>query len=114
MIPRNSSPDLSDMATGERLPAIHPGEILREDFLKPLGVSQYRLAQKLGVPAIRISQIIHGKRSVTADTALRLARYFGGNPEWWLRLQARHDLETIRQGYGAKIEQEIRPLEEAA
>ena len=68
----------------ERLPPVHPGEVLLEDFMKPLGLSQYRLAQDLGVPALRISQIVHGKRAVTADTALRLARYFGTSANVWM------------------------------
>jgi addiction module HigA family antidote len=93
--------------TGERLPAVHPGEILLEDFMKPLGLTQYRLAQGLGVPAIRISQIIHGKRSITADTALRLARYFGGEAEWWLRLQVQYDVEIARRKWR---EAEVTPL----
>ena len=78
----------------ERLPPVHPGEVLLEDFMKPLGLTQYRLAKDLGVPALRISQIVHGKRAVTADTALRLARYFGTSANVWTRLQARYDLEV--------------------
>ena len=70
----------------DRLPPIHPGEILLEDFMKPLELSQYRLAKDIGVPALRISQIVRGKRAVTADTALRLARYFGTSAEVWMRL----------------------------
>ena len=82
------------MIEEERLPPVHPGEVLLEDFMKPFGLSQYRLAQDLGVPALRINQIVHGKRAVTADTALRLARYFGTSANVWMRLQARYDLEV--------------------
>ena len=86
--------DTIKMEQEQRLPPVHPGEVLLEDFMKPLGLSQYRLAQDLGVPALRISQIVHGKRAVTADTALRLARYFGTSANVWMRLQARYDLEV--------------------
>jgi antitoxin HigA-1 len=79
----------------KRLPPIHPGEVLLEDFMRPLGLSQYRVAKDIGVPALRISQIVRGKRSITADTALRLARYFGTSADVWLRLQARYDLEVV-------------------
>ena len=78
----------------EKLPPIHPGEVLLEDFMKPLGLSQYRVAKDIGVPTLRISQIVRGQRSITADTALRLARYFGTSAAIWLRLQARYDLEV--------------------
>jgi addiction module HigA family antidote len=94
----------------ERLPPIHPGEVLLEDFMKPLGLSQYRLAKDIGVPALRINQIVHGKRSITADTAMRLARYFGTSPDVWLRLQARYDLEKAQRAYGDKIEEEVKVL----
>ncbi|MCZ2115423.1 MAG: HigA family addiction module antidote protein [Anaerolineae bacterium] len=94
----------------ERLPPIHPGEVLLEDFMKPLSLSQYRVAQDIGVPALRINQIVHGKRSITADTAMRLARYFGTSPDVWLRLQARYDLETAERAYGDRIEREVKVL----
>ncbi len=94
----------------ERLPPIHPGEMLLEDFMKPLGISQYRLAKDIGVPALRISQIVRGKRAITADTAMRLARYFGTSPDVWLRLQARYDLEKAQLAYGDKIEKEVKVL----
>jgi len=94
----------------ERLPPIHPGEVLLEDFMKPLGISQYRLAKDIGVPALRISQIVRGKRAITADTAMRLARYFGTSPDVWLRLQARYDLEKAQRAYGDKIEAEVKVL----
>ena len=91
----------------ERLPPIHPGEVLLEDFMKPLGLSQYRVAKDIGVSPIRISQIVHGKRAITADTAMRLARYFGTSAEVWVRMQARYDLEVAQDAYGAQIEQEV-------
>ena len=94
----------------ERLPPIHPGEVLLEDFMKPLGISQYRLAKDIGVPALRISQIVRGKRAITADAAMRLARYFGTSPDMWLRLQARYDLEKAQLAYGDKIEKEVKVL----
>jgi antitoxin HigA-1 len=90
-------------------PPAHPGEVLREDFLKPLGMSQYALAKALGVPEIRISEIVNGKRAVTPDTALRLARYFGTSPEFWLGMQTSFDLELARERVGAAIEATVRP-----
>jgi addiction module HigA family antidote len=95
----------------DRLPPIHPGEVLSEDFMKPLGLSQYRVAKDIGVPQLRISQIIKGKRAVTADTAMRLARYFGTSAEVWLRLQARYDLEVAEGANGQRIDDEVKPLE---
>jgi addiction module HigA family antidote len=95
----------------ERIPPTHPGEVLAEDFMKPLGLSQYRVAKDIGVPAMRISQIVNGKRSITADTAMRLARYFGTSPDVWLRLQARYDLETAQIEYGERLEQEVKVLD---
>lgn len=92
----------------ERLPPVHPGEVLLEDFMKPLGLSQYRLAQDLGVPALRISQIVHGKRAVTADTALRLARYFGTSANVWMRLQARYDLEVAEEVLAERVKREVK------
>ena len=97
----------------DRLPPVHPGEVLAEDFMKPLGLSQYRVAKDIGVPALRISQIVNGKRSITADTAMRLARYFGTSPDVWLRLQARYDLETVQIAYGDRIEQEVKVLDQS-
>jgi addiction module HigA family antidote len=87
----------------------HPGEVLIEDFLKPLGMSQYALAKAIGVPQIRVSEIVRGARAVTPDTALRLARYFRTSPEFWLGMQATYDLETARDEVGAQIEAEIEP-----
>ena len=97
----------------DRLPPIHPGVVLAEDFMKPLGLSQYRVAKDIGVPALRISQIVNGKRSITADTAMRLARYFGTSPDVWLRLQARYDLEVAQIKYGERIEKEVKVLDQS-
>ena len=88
---------------------VHPGEILSEEFLGPMSVSQYQLAKSIGVPALRISQIVRGKRSVTADTALRLSRYFGLNDSYWLRLQARFDEQVAKQLLARELAQ-IEPL----
>ena len=87
---------------------IHPGEILMEEFLKPLGVSQYRLAKDINVPARRINEIVHGKRSITADTALRLSRYFNLSERFWLNLQARYDLEVEKDKLNHRIEAEVK------
>jgi len=90
------------------LSPIHPGEVLSEDFMKPLGITQYRLAQDIGVSPIRISQIVHGKRAITVDTALRLARYFGTSAEVWLRLQVRYDLESAEKELSDRIRREVK------
>ena len=90
-------------------PHAHPGDVLREDFLKPLGLSQYALARALGVSQLRISEICRSKRAVSADTALRLARYFGTTPEFWLGMQAGHDLAVARDKAGSAIEAAVRP-----
>jgi addiction module HigA family antidote len=87
-----------------KLKPVHPGEILLEEFLSPLGVSQYRLAADIGVPARRINEIVLSKRGISADTALRLGHFFGTTPQFWMNLQARFDLETQRDLIGAKIE----------
>lgn len=94
------------MAT-RRLAPIHPGEVLFEDFLEPLGISQYRLAHDISVPPRRINEIVHGKRGITADTALRLARYFRTTDRFWLNLQARFDLEEQRDELGGRLKQEV-------
>lgn len=93
-----------------RLAPIHPGEVLLEDFLEPLGLSQYRLAQDISVPPRRINEIVHGTRAVTADTALRLARYFSVSDRFWLNLQARFDLETERDRLGKRLVEEVAVL----
>jgi addiction module HigA family antidote len=94
------------MAT-TKLASIHPGEILLEEFLKPMQLSQYRLAKQISVPARRINEIVHGKRAVTADTALRLARYFGTTPRFWLNLQTQHDLDCEADRLGDRLEREV-------
>jgi len=91
---------------------VHPGEILFEEFLQPLGVTQHRVAVSIGVPPRRINEIVHGKRRITADTALRLARYFGTSDRFWLNLQTRYDLETERDNIGETLDQ-ISPLRTA-
>jgi addiction module HigA family antidote len=92
---------------------VHPGAILKMDLLDPLGMSINQLAKELSVPANRLSQIVRGKRGITADTSLRLARYFGFSPEYWLNMQAHYDLEVIRRQSFRKIEKEIKPREAA-
>lgn len=89
------------------LPPVHPGEVLLEDFMKPMGLSQYALAKAIGVPPRRINEIVHGKRSITADTALRLGRYFGVHPQSWMNLQAHYDLEVAEMELGDRIEREV-------
>ena len=92
---------------------VHPGETLREDFLKPLGLTANRLAMELLVPATRVNDIVRGKRAVTADTALRLARYFGTTPQFWMNLQANYDLELAQDARGAEIDGRIRSRQAA-
>jgi addiction module HigA family antidote len=92
------------------LDPIHPGELLLEEFLQPLGLSQYRLAKGISVPPRRINEIVHGKRAVTADTALRLARFFGTTEAFWLNLQAHYDLEVEKERLGPALEQEVEVL----
>ncbi len=89
---------------------IHPGEILLEEFLVPLEISQYRLAKNISVPPRRINEIVHGKRSITADTALRLSRYFGTSERFWLNLQARYDLEVEKDRLAGRLEREVAVL----
>lgn len=90
-----------------KLAPIHPGEVLLADFLEPLGISQYRMAHDISVPPRRINEIVHGKRGITADTALRFARYFGTSERFWLNLQARFDLEIERDRLGARLKSEV-------
>lgn len=91
---------------------VHPGEVLTEEFLDPLGVTQHRLAVAIGVPPRRINEIVHGKRRITADTALRLSRYFGTSDRFWLNLQTRYDLEMEKDRIGSQLDQ-IQPLPSA-
>jgi antitoxin HigA-1 len=90
------------------LSPIHPGEVLLEDFMKPLSLTQYRLAHDIGVTPIRISQIVNGERSITVDTAMRLARYFGTSAAVWLRLQVRYDLEVAERELSERINREVK------
>lgn len=92
------------------LDPIHPGEILLEDYMQPFGITQYALAKAIAVPPRRINEIVHGKRGITADTALRLGRYFGVNPQSWMNLQAHYDLEIAAIKFGKKIESEVHVL----
>ncbi len=97
----------------QKLAPVHPGEVLLEEFLKPLGVTQYRLAKDVNVPPRRINEIVHGKRAITADTALRLARYFGTSERFWLNLQARYDLEVEKDRLGDRLKKEVAVLAKA-
>ncbi|CUS05922.1 XRE family transcriptional regulator [Candidatus Promineifilum breve] len=96
------------MDKNELLPPIHPGEILLEEFLQPLKISQYRLAKDMGVPVRRINEIVLGKRRITADTALRLARYFGLSERFWMNLQTRYDLEVEKDRLRDRLEREVK------
>lgn len=98
----------------KKLLPIHPGEILEEEFLKPMEISHYRLAKDIGVPQTRISKIIKGDRGITPDTALRLGRYFNVTAEFWMNLQANYDLSITRKKIGKMIEKEVHPLDKAA
>ena len=94
----------------KKLPPIHPGEVLIEEFLKPMGLSQYRVAKDISVPPRRINEIVHGKRSISADTALRLGRLFGISPQFWLNLQTRFDLEVTEDLLAERLEKEVQVL----
>ncbi|HHT9106273.1 MAG TPA: HigA family addiction module antitoxin [Candidatus Wujingus californicus] len=96
-----------------RLHPIHPGEVLWEEFLKPMGISQNRLALNIGVPPRRINEIVLGKRGITADTALRLARFFGTSAEFWLGLQSQYDLDVTAEELGERLEKEVRAFANA-
>lgn len=101
------------METETVMPPVHPGEILLEEFLKPLEVSQYQLAKEISVPARRVNEIVHGQRRISADTALRLARYFGTSERFWMNLQTRYDLEIEKDRLGDALD-EIHPLSAAS
>jgi antitoxin HigA-1 len=94
----------------KKISPIHPGEILLEDFLLPMGISQYRLARSISVPPRRINEIVHGQRGVTANTALRLARYFGTSERFWINLQTRYDIEKEKDRLGPLLDAEVQPL----
>jgi addiction module HigA family antidote len=102
------------MSRSKKLPPINPVEILLEEFLKPLGMSMNKLAEELHVPANRITQIVEGDRSVTGETALRLARYFGTSPEFWLGMQKDYDLQVARDQFEAEVERQVHPRDKAA
>ncbi len=95
------------------MPPIHPGEILLEDFLKPMGISQYRLAKDTSVPPRRVNEIVKGLRAISADTALRLGRYFGMEAQFWMNLQARYDLEKAELDLAGRIDREVTPSDAA-
>ena len=97
-----------------KLPPIHPGKILMEEFLKPMELSQYRLAKDISVPARRINEIVHGKRSISPDTALRLSRYFGMSERFWMNLQARYDLEMEKDRLEERLDEEVQVFAKAA
>ncbi len=101
--------DLRDVATGKRVPPVHPGEILREELLEPLGISVYALAKAINVPRSRVNDIVRGRRTITTDTALRLARYFGTTPDFWINLQAGYDLEGAKEASRDRIDAEVTP-----
>jgi addiction module HigA family antidote len=102
--------DFSGITTGERMEPLHPGEVLREDFLRPLHLSAHALAMALHVPAPRIHDIVRGRRAISPETALRLARFLGTTPEFWASLQTAYDLQVAQAAAGATIEREIEPL----
>jgi len=95
---------------GNKFAPVHPGEILLEEFLKPMGISQYKLAKDISVHPRRINEIVHGQRSISADTALRLSRYFGLSKRFWLNLQARYDLEMEKDRLGERLDAEVKVL----
>jgi antitoxin HigA-1 len=97
-----------------KIPPVHPGEILQEEFLEPLAISQYRLSKDINVPPRRINEIVHGKRSVSADTALRLGRFFGVSPQFWINLQAHYALEIEKDKLGRLLEKEVKVYTESA
>jgi addiction module HigA family antidote len=96
--------------SSKKMPPIHPGEILKEEFLDEMGITQYKLAKDINVPARRINEIVHKKRAISADTALRLGRYFGISPQFWINLQSHYDLEIQIDKLGSKLETEVKVL----
>ncbi len=101
--------DIGEVPTGRRTPPTHPGDILRQDFLLPMGISVHALANAIKMPRSRVNDIVLGRRAITADTALRLARHLGTTPEFWISLQARFDQEVTKQGPRARTEKEVEP-----
>jgi len=102
--------DFSAIATGKSIGNIHPGEILRDDFLKPMGISQYRLAMDSGISQMTVSKIVRGKQAISAETALRLGRYFGTSPQFWAGLQTTYNLEEAERALAARLVDEVQPL----
>jgi addiction module HigA family antidote len=96
------------------LPPVHPGEVLREEVMAPIGLSANRLAHELGIPASRVLEIVNGRRAISADTALRLGRYFGTTPQFWMNLQAHYDLDVAREAHGKAIERAVKPRQIAS
>ena len=105
----NRRVDFSDVQSGRRLPPVHPGAILRDEFLAPMGISVYELANAIKAPRSRVNDIVLGRRAVSTDTALRLGRYFGTSPEFWINLQARYDLDIADRALRRRIEREVKP-----
>ncbi len=105
----NRRVDFSDVASERRLPPIHPGEILHDEFLTPMRISVYELANAIKAPRSRVNDVVLGRRSITIDTAMRLGRYFGTSAEFWLNLQARHDLDVADRTVRRQIEKEVAP-----
>ena len=105
---------LSAVASGRRLAPVHPGEVLLKEFIEPMKLTRYRVAKGTGVPQRRIDEICAGSRGMTADTALRLARFFGVDAQFWMNLQARYDLEVAERALRKRIDREVSPLQEAA
>lgn len=105
-----SEVDFSDVATGKRLPPVHPGEVLLHDFIEPMGITRYRVAKGAGVPQRRVDEICAGIRSITADTALRLGRFFGMEAQFWMNLQTQYDLEAAAAEMGKRLKSEVTPL----
>jgi len=105
----NRKVDFSDIASGRRLPPVHPGKILRDEFLTPMEISVYELARAIKVPRTRVNDIVLGRRSITIDTAIRLGRYFGTSSEFWINLQTRYDLDVADRTVRRRIEREISP-----
>jgi addiction module HigA family antidote len=101
--------DFPHVHSGRRLPPVHPGQILRDELLTPMGISVYELANAIKVPRSRVNDIVLGRRAITADTALRLGRYFGMTPEFWINLQAHYDLDLAGRGLRKRIEREVAP-----
>lgn len=105
----NHHVDFSGVVTGRRLPSVHPGKILRDEFLTPMDLSVYALANAIKIPRSRANDIVLGRRAITTDTALRFGRYFGTSPEFWINLQTRYDLDVANRKSRKKIEREIEP-----